>query len=207
MYEPRHARSRAGGHRFWPRLGWVVASLLAVVCSFGLGFVASNPAVLSQLTPGLHLAQLHLAWPFGASHASKAPEPLIGPNTVIERDTTYAACNQQITESEPAPPEWQGMTQADLIARYPDIHVVSFTASKVVLALQAAGCPYHGRTIRLVDGKVIVYYGSPDNLGPVKEVTSVDVGKLTEADRKRLEDGIAASDDNEVKRILEGLGG
>lgn len=139
--------------------------------------------------------------------AASAPEAQVGPETEVVTRTRYSEgdCAQTLEQTTKAPADWVGMTRSDLAARYPDAAVTEFSAERVVIERQAVGCPYRGRTILLRMGRVGVYYGTLNDLGPLQRETDITEDQLTSADRERLQTGIVVESDEEVDALLEGL--
>lgn len=142
-----------------------------------------------------------------ARPAVQVPVPRIEAATKVVTRTTYSEgdCSQTIEETTAAPADWVGMTRQDLERRYPDAAVTEFSAGRVVLARHERGCPYRGRTILLRMGRVAVYYGTLNDLGPLARETDITQDDLTSGDRQRLEQGIVVQTDEDVDALLEGL--
>ncbi|MBX6350842.1 MAG: hypothetical protein IRZ11_04970 [Clostridia bacterium] len=140
--------------------------------------------------------------------AASAGAPRIGEATLVVTRTRYAEgdCEETLEQTTRAPADWVGMTKEDLAARYPDAAIVEFSPERVVIERSQEGCPYRGRTVLLRMGRVGVYYGTPNNLGPLERETDVTEDDLTAADRERLSRGIVVDSDEEVDALLEGLG-
>lgn len=174
---------------------------LVLMIVFLLGAAAGGFAERS----GLPIAPSAHAPP--ARPAAQAPVPRVEAGTSIVTRTTYTEgdCSQTLEETTTAPADWVGMTRRDLEQRYPDAAITEFSASRVVIARRERGCPYRGRTILLRMGRVAVYYGTLNDLGPLARETDITQDDLTSGDRQRLEAGIVVQTDEEVDALLEGL--
>ncbi|MBE3589370.1 MAG: BofC C-terminal domain-containing protein [Firmicutes bacterium] len=179
---------------------WTAAILLSFLLGGAVGGAAMRAFDARLEAPGR-------AAPPARTAAQEQPQPRITAETVVVTRTAYTEgdCRQTLEESNPAPADWVGLTRPDLERRYPDAVVETFTPERVVITRTAMGCPYRGRTILLRQGRVAVYYGTPNDLGPLQRETDITADQLTDKDRARLENGVVVTTDEEVDALLEGL--
>jgi hypothetical protein len=109
-----------------------------------------------------------------------------------------------------------GQSREQVQALYPGWSVESFAADRIALRRSEPLCPLHrdNRTLKLVSGTLVIYYGTPERLGPrVTTVPDISPSMLAREDRIGLEMGITftASDgatlDDQIQSYLEGISG
>lgn len=145
----------------------------------------------------------------GLSPVPEAPaEVVTGPETLIVLKTLYANCAEEATGAEVAGVGLAGLGRQELEKRFPGWDVETFRPGQVVLRKVVDGpCPeeVQYRTIGIREGKVVVFAGRPEQLGPVLRDTAIPASRLLPADREKLARGIVVRGEADVWRILEGL--
>ncbi|MDI3269104.1 MAG: hypothetical protein QJR00_00165 [Bacillota bacterium] len=176
--------------------------LLALVLALAFLLGATAGILWDQLWQPPYLAKESPAVPVDQPEAAR-----IQRDTEIVRRITYVegTCRQTLEDVARAPADWVGWTRADLEEFQADAIIEEFSPQRVVIHRQAPGCPYRGRTLLLRQGRVGVYYGTPNDLGPLMRETEITEEVLRPQDRARLEEGVTVLDDEEVEKLLEGL--
>lgn len=164
---------------------------------------------------------ISLAYPAWRDHRGTAPllpppappiplaaEAALGSGTMVEYRWMYLWCQDEEVLEHPIPDAWVGLTLSAIRAMEPEALEMEDAGGRLVVRGKLeAWCPVHAvyRFITITGGYVTVYRGrEPDPrfvLGrPVRAVT------LDAATRRVLEAGVLARGDEEVHRLLEGIG-
>jgi len=137
-----------------------------------------------------------------------AAELTLGSGTTVEYRWKYRWCQDEEVLEHPIPEAWVGMTVAAVRALEPEtLEVETINGRLVIKGELEAWCPVHAvyRFITITDGYVTVYRGKePD--GRFILTRAMRAHNLDAATRRVLEDGILAQGDEEVQRLLEGVG-
>lgn len=146
-------------------------------------------------------ALIAVRWGWGAAGrlwVRRQPVALPRPSTV-EADTkliwvtTYTVCGDEERRESAPDSAMIGQTLEQLQAANPGWRVESFAREQVVLRRNEQLCPLHrdNRTLKIKDGALVIYYGTPDRLGPeVRAVPDVVPTSLADDDRALLEKGL-----------------
>lgn len=132
----------------------------------------------------------------------------LGSGATVEYHWKYVWCGDEEIQEHPIPGEWAGMDPHEFKALDPDALVVEFTPQKVVVRRELeAWCPVHAvyRFITISGGRVTVYRGNCADPDFVLS-QSVSAESLDAETRRVLEAGILTQRDEEVRRLLEGIG-
>ncbi|MCL6450894.1 MAG: hypothetical protein K6T75_06345 [Acetobacteraceae bacterium] len=137
------------------------------------------------------------------------PGPRVEPGGRVVLSTLYRSCGHREEVSGMAPPGLVGRGVEALTQAFPGWSV-EMRPGVVVLSRVADG--FCGEDLRfrhlgVAGGKVAVFYGLPRPDPVLKELTGVEVSRLTVQDRRRLEEGgVVAAGDEAIEAWLEGLG-
>jgi hypothetical protein len=134
-----------------------------------------------------------------------APDPVVGPGTVIRYRRFYKGCGQEEVGAGPAPLGLYGMDRRELARAFPHARILRFSRDEVELSTEVPGCPYRSITATLRDGVVVAYFGTPAHPGPVYRVTRIRADRLSPRDRDRLATGVVVETPEQLEQLLEGL--
>lgn len=216
---------RTAGRR---RLGWLLALFLAAGLA-GAVSVRFAPAGLPDLTAALwRLLGVRVATPapteappagpgVALPPASQGTEPgtVVASGATFVWTTVYDKCRCTLSESGPALEGLVGLDAATLATELRDWRVASFDPRRVELTQTKTDkmCPAHTkRTLRLEDGKIVLYAGSLEDasvkLIPIGAASGSDleVGDLGASEIEILKAGKSFDSEEEVYRYIEGLG-
>lgn len=194
-----------------PKASPWAAMLLLVIIGAVMGFV-----IITRSTP------------WSDSRAEKRPEPpplapkaapvvekqgppvvTLGPEATVVYHTKYKTCGRVITsEPQRIPDQMVNLTAEQIRIAYPGWTIQDFRPDRLVLSATRDGlCPdmQKYRYIGIKDGKVAIFYGKPGEGELVKEVTAIEVSRLSPEDQEVLKKGITANGDSDVAAYLEGV--
>ena len=116
----------------------------------------------------------------------------------------YYPADGNIVEQEDVPPYFLiGMTFSDMKDYYSNWQIVYFSEDKVVMRKEVVLDTDENYMVGNMDGYVAVYYDNGDYGMSLKTVTDTPLSSLDEEERKRLDEGIFISGDEELARVLE----
>lgn len=100
-----------------------------------------------------------------------------------------------------------GLSLSEVRGRRPDWVIRSFSKERIVVDVPCLLAPAIGGFLRVRDGKVAIFRGSPDGCHKLREVTNIPVESLPEPARSALQDGIPFESETELPQLLEGIVG
>lgn len=178
-------------------------------------------ARVSRLLVLVALMLISLAYPAWRDHRGSLPppppsapdrppaaEPTLGGGIIVEYRWKYLWCQDEEVLEQPIPEAWVGMTVSAIRAMEPGPMEIEDAGGRLVIRGQLeAWCPVHAvyRFITITGGYVTVYRGREPAPRFVLE-RSMPALTLDAATRRVLEEGILARGDEEVRRLLEGIG-
>lgn len=186
------------------RIAVWLGSVLLVVLAFGAGYGAGlrGSAADPDTKPP---EEVTLAEP---RPVGEEGENRLRREAVLVDEVYYKLCDRIEKQVRAVPEEWVGLDRTQLAGLLESKELLSFTPDRVVLFSSDPGlCPelQRYRTLMVRDGHVALFYGKPDDLGPLIEVTDIPVDGLLPADQNRLQRGILVNGQEEALRFLEGL--
>lgn len=104
------------------------------------------------------------------------------------------------------PPEWIGLTAAEVAALLSEWRLLGFSSERIVAEIQCREYAAGG-FIRLEGGRLAIYEGDPHACHRLREMRSLDVTVLTPFQRDELSAGIPFRSDEELELILDGVYG
>lgn len=136
----------------------------------------------------------------------------VAPDAVFLWTVTFEACGCGTQAATEAPERSVGLGRETLALELRDWEITSFAPERVELARwdREAMCPAHTkRTLRLDEGKLVLYAGSVDDPG-VKLILIVTTGivadDLNAGEAEILNTGLTFASQEEALRLIEGLG-
>lgn len=138
-----------------------------------------------------------------------SPGPdVVGQDTRFLWVTSYSICGDEERRQSGPDATAVGRTREQLQAANPGWTIETFTAAEVCLRRTEQLCPLHrdNRTLMISGDAVVIYYGTPDQLGPRADIVEgLSPWSLTEEDRQRLERGMRFqnSDQNQLEESIQ----
>ncbi|NLJ78392.1 MAG: hypothetical protein GX329_03440 [Tissierellia bacterium] len=132
----------------------------------------------------------------------------ISPNTFIEKNTFYKACNHNITKLNNADDAIINMDESQyrgyMKENYPNITIVEFSIERIVLREERAHmCPNH-YIIGESDGKIAIYRIDENGERHLdKAFEDYPISLLKKIDQEKLIEGIIVDSEEELSNVLE----
>lgn len=133
--------------------------------------------------------------------------PTVEVDTKLIWVTTFTVCGDEERRESAPDCNLIGLNLEQMQAANPGWRVESFAREQVVLRRTEQLCPLHrdNRTLKITNGALVIYYGTPDRLGPeVRVVPDVVPTSLADDDRAVLERGLlfTSSDPSTLEEMI-----
>jgi hypothetical protein len=139
------------------------------------------------------------------THVSTPAEIRLSPNATIVTQKYFTKCSHTTQTTSTIPQDMVNLTQEEITLAYKDWQIKSFEPTKVVLIRKFnAKCPTH-YILKDKDGFIAIYYQMPVNGIDLKEVTTINISRLSKTDQEKIKEEIYIESDKELARILEDL--
>lgn len=125
------------------------------------------------------------------------------PNTILVLKKKYIDCGHTITDKAEIPGEMVNLTKDEIIKKYVNWNVDSFTKDEVILTKDMDSfCGEHYLVIE-EEGRVLIYSLDEENNRTLMEETEIAFEYLPETDKTILKNGIYVFGKEELNKIKE----
>ena len=130
-------------------------------------------------------------------------ETKLSPYAKMVIEKKFTKCGHTTVDVTSIPKELINMTESEIIEKYSDWEIRSFTSNEVSLFREIdANCNDHF-VLKEKDGYLAIYNCVTDDILNLKEVTDIDVSMLPSGDSENLKDGIYVYGQDVLNSLIE----
>ena len=130
-------------------------------------------------------------------------EEKISATAILILKKYYQKCEHTINEYVELPQEIVNMTKNELEKQYPEWKVIGFESGKVILYKEFDDVCGEHFTLKVENGKVVVYIYNSDGSESLYRTTDISSEYLTETDLLNMQDGLDIYGKEELNQIIE----
>ena len=130
-------------------------------------------------------------------------EDEVSPNAMLILKTNHKECGHTTKEEVDVPPEIVNKNKVEVSQIYPQWEVIGFSPDEIVLYREVEGICNEHYVLKENDGFLAIYTKNEKGEEKLKEVTSISLEYLPQADIDRIKEGIEATGNEELNSILE----
>lgn len=189
------------------RNSWVILLVIMVILLFALGVMMGIYFYGSDNTEDTNLLNVQLAEESMSGNnvtvSTSLTEEKVSPNCTIVEKQYFTGCDHLIKDIKEIPEDWINMTEEEIIEKYPDWTLESFTNNQIIVSQEKEGYCGEHYVIRTHDDVIGIYTLDENGKETLKEDTDIPTMYLTEEDLEILDKGIQAIGENQLHQVLE----
>ena len=189
------------------RNSWVILLVIMVILLFALGIMIGVYFYGSDNTEDTNLLNVQLAEESilenNVTVSTSLTEEKVSPNCTIVEKQYFTGCDHLIKDIKEIPEDWINMTEEEIIEKYPDWTLESFTNNQIIVSQEKEGYCGEHYVIRTHDDVIGIYTLDENGKETLKEDTDIPTMYLTEEDLEILDKGIQAIGENQLHQVLE----
>ncbi len=189
------------------RNSWAILLVIMVILLFALGVMMGIYFYGSDNTEDTNLLNVQLAEESMSGNnvtvSTSLTEEKVSPNCTIVEKQYFTGCDHLIKDIKEIPEDWINMTEEEIIEKYPDWTLESFTNNQIIVSQEKEGYCGEHYVIRTHDDVIGIYTLDENGKETLKEDTDIPTMYLTEEDLEILNKGIQAIGENQLHQVLE----
>lgn len=189
------------------RNSWAILLVIMVILLFALGVMMGIYFYGSDNTEDTNLLNVQLAEESilenNVTVSTSLTEEKVSPNCTIVEKQYFTGCDHLIKDIKEIPEDWINMTEEEIIEKYPDWTLESFTNNQIIVSQEKEGYCGEHYVIRTHDDVIGIYTLDENGKETLKEDTDIPTMYLTEEDLEILDKGIQAIGENQLHQVLE----
>lgn len=189
------------------RNSWAILLVIMVILLFALGVMMGIYFYGSDNTEDTNLLNVQLAEESISENnvtvSTSLTEEKVSPNCTIVEKQYFTGCDHLIKDIKEIPEDWINMTEEEIIEKYPDWTLESFTNNQIIVSQEKEGYCGEHYVIRTHDDVIGIYTLDENGKETLKEDTDIPTMYLTEEDLEILNKGIQAIGENQLHQVLE----
>lgn len=189
------------------RNSWIILLVIMVILLFALGVMMGIYFYGSDNTEDTNLLNMQLVEESISENnvtvSTSLTEEKVSPNCTIVEKQYFTGCDHLIKDIKEIPEDWINMTEEEIIEKYPDWTLESFTNNQIIVSQEKEGYCGEHYVIRTHDDVIGIYTLDENGKETLKEDTDIPTMYLTEEDLEILNKGIQAIGENQLHQILE----
>ncbi len=189
------------------RNSWAILLVIMVILLFALGVMMGIYFYGSDNTEDTNLLNVQLAEESMSGNnvtvSTSLTEEKVSPNCTIVEKQYFTGCDHLIKDIKEIPEDWINMTEEEIIEKYPDWTLESFTNNQIIVSQEKEGYCGEHYVIRTHDDVIGIYTLDENGKETLKEDTDIPTMYLTEEDLEILDKGIQAIGENQLHQVLE----
>ena len=189
------------------RNSWIILLVIMVILLFALGVIMGIYFYGSDNTEDTNLLNVQLAEESISENnvtvSTSLTEEKVSPNCTIVEKQYFTGCDHLIKDIKEIPEDWINMTEEEIIEKYRDWTLESFTNNQIIVSQEKEGYCGEHYVIRTHDDVIGIYTLDENGKETLKEDTDIPTMYLTEEDLEILNKGIQAIGENQLHQVLE----
>ena len=189
------------------RNSWAILLIIMIILLFALGVMMGIYFYGSDNTEDTNLLNVQLAEESMSGNnvtvSTSLTEEKVSPNCTIVEKQYFTGCDHLIKDIKEIPEDWINMTEEEIIEKYPDWTLESFTNNQIIVSQEKEGYCGEHYVIRTHDDVIGIYTLDENGKETLKEDTDIPTMYLTEEDLEILNKGIQAIGENQLHQVLE----
>lgn len=189
------------------RNSWAILLVIMVILLFALGVMMGIYFYGTDNTEDTNLLNVQLAEESMSGNnvtvSTSLTEEKVSPNCTIVEKQYFTGCDHLIKDIKEIPEDWINMTEEEIIEKYPDWTLESFTNNQIIVSQEKEGYCGEHYVIRTHDDVIGIYTLDENGKETLKEDTDIPTMYLTEEDLEILDKGIQAIGENQLHQVLE----
>lgn len=189
------------------RNSWAILLVIMVILLFALGVMMGIYFYGTDNTEDTNLLNVQLAEESMSGNnvtvSTSLTEEKVSPNCTIVEKQYFTGCDHLIKDIKEIPEDWINMTEEEIIEKYPDWTLESFTNNQIIVSQEKEGYCGEHYVIRTHDDVIGIYTLDENGKETLKEDTDIPTMYLTEEDLEILNKGIQAIGENQLHQVLE----
>ena len=189
------------------RNSWAILLVIMVILLFALGVMMGIYFYGSDNTEDTNLLNVQLAEESMSGNnvtvSTSLTEEKVSANCTIVEKQYFTGCDHLIKDIKEIPEDWINMTEEEIIEKYPDWTLESFTNNQIIVSQEKEGYCGEHYVIRTHDDVIGIYTLDENGKETLKEDTDIPTMYLTEEDLEILNKGIQAIGENQLHQVLE----
>ena len=189
------------------RNSWAILLIIMIILLFALGVMMGIYFYGSDNTEDTNLLNVQLAEESilenNVTVSTSLTEEKVSPNCTIVEKQYFTGCDHLIKDIKEIPEDWINMTEEEIIEKYPDCTLESFTNNQIIVSQEKEGYCGEHYVIRTHNDVIGIYTLDENGKETLKEDTDIPTMYLTEEDLEILNKGIQAIGENQLHQVLE----